>query len=324
MNGIVIKNENGQSQLVWAEVPNVEMGDDQVLVNVYATAVNRADLMQASGNYPPPPGESEILGLEMAGEIAAVGADVIGWKVGDRVCALLAGGGYAEQVAIDPGMLMRIPDDWTFTMAAAVPEVWLTAFLNMFIEAELQAGESILVHAGGSGVGTAAIQLAKAAKVTPYTTAGTEAKLAACRDLGAALAVNYKTEDFAAEILKVTNGVDVVLCPVGADNFERNIKLLNRFGRYVSIGLLSGVHAQINLAQLLLKRLHLIGSTLRSRPLAEKIGITQQFSERFWPHFLTGDLKPIVDTTFKIESAQEAHEYVAANKNTGKVILIIK
>ncbi|MFK7803771.1 MAG: NAD(P)H-quinone oxidoreductase [Anaerolineae bacterium] len=323
MNGIIVKSENGQPQLVWAEVPDVDMGDDQVLVNVRATAVNRADLMQATGNYPPPLGESEILGLEMAGEIAAIGAKVTGWQVGDRVCALLAGGGYAEQVVVDPQMLIRIPTDWTFAMAAAVPEVWLTAFLNMFIEAELQAGESFLVHAGGSGVGTAAIQLAKAANVTVYATAGTEAKLAACRDLGATLAINYKSQDFAEEILKVADGVDAILCPVGADNFERNVSLLNRRGRYVSIGLLSGVNAKINLAQLLLKRLRLIGSTLRSRPMAEKIAITQQFSDRFWPHFLAGDLKPIVDTTFDIERAQDAHAYIAANKNTGKVVLTI-
>ena len=180
------------------------------------------------------------------------------------------------------------------------------------------------MHAGGSGVGTAAIQLAKAANVTVYATAGTEAKLATCRDLGAALAVNYKTQDFAEEILKVSKGVDAILCPVGADNFERNIRLLKRRGRYVSIGLLSGANAQINLVQLLLKRLRLIGSTLRSRPLAEKIAITQQFSERFWPHFLAGDLKPIIDTTFDIKQAQDAHAYIAANKNTGKVILIVK
>lgn len=323
MKAITIEGEKGKTQLVWADVEDVTMGTDQVLVNVRATAINRADLMQAQGMYPPPPGASEILGLEMAGEIAAVGVNVKDWAEGDRVCALLSGGGYAQQVNIHQDMLLRVPDDWSFEQGAAIPEVWLTAFLNMFIEGSLQEGESILIHAGGSGVGTAAIQLAKAANVTAYATAGAEHKLAACRELGAALAINYKTQDFAEEILKVSDGVDVVLCPVGADNFERNLKLLKRFGRYVSIGLLSGGNTKLNLGLLLMKRLTLVGSTLRSRPLAEKIAITQQFSDRFWPHFLSGELKPIIDTTFPIEEAQSAHEHVAANKNTGKVILTV-
>ena len=273
MKGIVVKGEKGKPQLVWEEVAAVVCGADEVLVAVGATAVNRADLSQARGNYPPPPGASEILGLEMAGVIEAVGEDVTEWRIGDRVCALLPGGGYAEQAVVPQGMLMPVPDDWSLAQAAAVPEVWFTAYVNLFLEGELKPGERALIHAGGSGVGTAAVQLVHNIGAEALVTAGTEAKLTRCRELGAVLGVNYKEQNFLTEIMAFTNeeGVDVVLDPVGAAYLDMNMYVLRRYGRFVNIGLLSGAKAEMNMGLLIGKRLRMIGSTLRTRPLAEKL-----------------------------------------------------
>ena len=326
MKGIVVKGEKGEPVLVWEEVADVVYGADEVLVQVAATAVNRADLSQARGNYPPPPGASDILGLEMAGVIGAVGNEVKQWQVGDRVCALLPGGGYAEKVVVPAGMLMPVPDDWSMAQAAAIPEVWFTAYVNLFLEGRLQPKERVLIHAGGSGVGTAAVQLAHHIGAEALVTAGAERKLECCRELGAVLAVNYKEQDFLQEVMAFTNGegVDVVLDPVGAAYLDKNMQVLRRYGRLVNIGLLSGAKTEMNMGLLIGKRLKLIGSTLRTRPLVEKIEITRQFTERFWPKLRSGELRPIIDTTFAIEEAQAAHEYVAQDKNTGKVILEIR
>lgn len=325
MKGIVVEGTNGKPMLVWRDVADVAFGADEVLVKVMATAVNRADLMQAQGNYPPPPGASEILGLEMAGVIEAVGADVTDWQVGDRVCALLPGGGYAEKAAVPQGMLLRLPDAWTFAQGTAVPEVWLTAFVNLFREGNLQPGETVLLHAGASGVGTAAIQLAKNSGARVFVTSSQEHKLARCRELGADVAINYKEQDFLAEVLAATNGegVDLILDPVGGSYLERNVKALRQFGRLVNIGLLGGGPGQMNVALLLRKRLRLIGSTLRTRPLPEKIAITRQFEAQFWPKLLSGELQPIIDAEFPIQEAQAAHEHVAQDRNVGKVILTV-
>lgn len=325
MKGIVVKGEKGNPVLVWEEVADVECGADEVLVAVQATAVNRADLSQAQGNYPPPPGASEILGLEMAGVIEAVGSEVTGWQVGDRVCALLPGGGYAEKAAVPQGMLMPVPEAWSMAQAAAIPEVWFTAYVNLFLEGTLQPGERVLIHAGGSGVGTAAVQLAHDLGAEAYVTAGAEEKLQRCRELGAVLAINYKEQDFLQEVMAFTNGegVDLILDPVGAAYLDKNMQVLRRYGRLVSIGLLSGPKAEMNLGLLLGKRLRVIGSTLRTRPLAEKIEITRQFREDYWPKLRSGELQPVIDTTFPIEEAQAAHEYVAQDRNIGKVILVI-
>ncbi len=323
MKAIVVHDEGSSPQLVWEEVADIGFGPDEVLVDVGATAVNRADLSQARGHYPPPPGASEILGLEMAGTIAEVGEDVEGWKVGDRVCALLPGGGYAEKTAVSAQMLLRLPDEWSFEMGTAVPEVWYTAYVNLFLEGDLKEGETVLIHAGASGVGTAAIQLACEAGAHVFVTAGTDAKLAYCRQLGAELAINYKQEDFLEQINIKTNGdgVDLILDPVGGSYLDRNVRSLRRFGRLVNIGALGGVNGKMNTGLLLGKRLRIIGSTLRSRPPAEKIKITQQFEAGFWPLLRSGQLQPVIDTTFSIEEAQAAHGYVAQNKNIGKVIL---
>ena len=323
MKAIVVQAGGEEPQLVWQTVADVVSRPGELLVQVMATAVNRADLSQARGNYPPPAGESEILGLEMAGRIVALGEAGGGWQVGDRVCALLAGGGYAEQVAVHPDMLLPVPDHWSYAQAAAIPEVWLTAFVNLFQEGGLQAGQRALIHAGGSGVGTAAIQLARAAGAEVYATAGAPEKLATCRALGAALAVDYKQEDFGVAVRQATNGegVDVILDPVGAAYLARNVQLLRPGGRLVHIGLLSGREAALDLGLVLGKSLHLIGSRLRPRPLAEKIAITHAFRAQFWPMLVDGRLRPIIDRVFPIAEAQAAHAYVRRNRNTGKVIL---
>ncbi|MDX1983426.1 MAG: NAD(P)H-quinone oxidoreductase [Bryobacteraceae bacterium] len=307
------------SQLDWGDAPDPACGEHQVLIRVYAAGVNRADLMQAKGAYPPPPGVTDILGLEAAGVIEETGAKVTGWKAGDRVCTLLPGGGYAEKAAVDARMPHRLPEDWSFVHGAAFPEAWYTAFVNLFLEAQLKAGESVLIHAGASGVGTAAIQLARAAGAIPYVTVGSEEKAAFCRELGAALAINYKERDFAADL----EGVDVILDCIGGAYLPRNISLLKRFGRLVNIGLLGGSKGELNMAQLLLKRLRMIGSTLRSRSVDEQAAIRHAFEERFWPDLSAGRLRLIIDRSLPMQKAAEAHRYVAENRNTGKVVLTL-
>jgi putative PIG3 family NAD(P)H quinone oxidoreductase len=323
MKAIVVKKESKASILVLENVQDVTIAPEDVLVDIKATAVNRADLLQAQGLYPPPPGESEILGLEMAGEITKLGAAVQGWRIGDRVMALLPGGGYAQQVAVHHKMLIKLPDSWSYIDGAAIPEVWLTAFLNLFLEGVLKAGETALIHAGGSGVGTAGIQLIREADATVFVTAGSETKLQKCRTLGATLAINYKERDFFEEVMAATQGrgVELVLDPVGAAYLEKNLNLLKENGRLVNIGLMGGNATEINLALVLGKSLRIIGSRLRSRPLEEKIAITNQFRRRFWPMLEQGKLKPVIDKVFPIEEAQAAHTYIKNNLNFGKVML---
>lgn len=325
MKAIVVKKSDKEPILSWQDVPDISHSSTEVLVDIKATAVNRADLLQAQGLYPPPSGESEILGLEMCGVIAAVGDAAEGWQVGDRVLGLLSGGGYAQQVAIDPRMLIRLPDSWSFAEGAAVPEVWLTAFSNLFMEGALQSGETVMLHAGGSGVGTAGIQMAHEAGATVYVTAGTAAKLGKCRELGAGLAVNYKEQDFFEAVMDATDrqGVDLILDPVGAAYLTQNLNLLKVNGRLVNIGLLGGSTAEFDMGAVLGKSLRIIGSRLRARPLTQKISITRQFKERFWPMLEEGRLQPIIDRIFPIQEAQAAHGHVRQDKNTGKVILQI-
>jgi putative PIG3 family NAD(P)H quinone oxidoreductase len=320
MKAIITKTDH----LSWQEIPAPAYSAEEVLVDVHATALNRADLMQRAGHYPPPSGASDILGLEVAGQIAALGDSVTGWQVGDRACALLAGGGYAEQVSVPAPLLMPIPDAWSYEKAAAVPEVFLTAFLNLFMEASLRAGETVLIHGGASGVGTAGIQLAKMAGCHVLSTAGTNEKTARCLELGAELAINYKNEDFAERIQAHTAGVDVILDIVGAAYLERNLKLLKLGGRLILISALSGGKAQLNLGALLGRRLRLIGSVLRSRSLTEKIEIKQKFMERFWPLLLTGAIQPVIDSIYPIEQVEEAHQRMAKNHNIGKIILRVR
>lgn len=324
MKAIIVRGDKINPALEWQETDEVSFGPGEVLVDVRAAAINRADLMQARGNYPPPPGASEILGLEMAGVIREVGTQVEGWRPGDRVCALLPGGGYAERAAVPAGMLLRLPDGWSFAEGAAVPEVWYTAYINLFDEGQLARGETALIHAGASGVGTAAIQLALDAGARAIVTVGSAEKAAFCRELGAT-AINYKTQDFLTEVMAATygEGVDVILDPVGGAYLASNLSALRRFGRLVNIGLLSGAKGELHMGQVLGKRLRIIGSTLRSRPVAEKISITHRFAAEVMPKLADGRLRPIIDTTFPVAEAQAAHEYVLANRNIGKVILEI-
>ncbi len=326
MKAIAVEIKKDEPQLQWQDAPAPVITRDEVLVDVKATAVNRADLLQARGLYPPPPGVTDILGLEIAGIISAVGERVKSWKAGDRVLALVPGGGYAQQAAVHHQMLLSLPPDWSFAQGAAVPEVWLTAFINLFIEGGLQKGEIVLLHAGASGVGTAGIQMAHAGGATVFVTAGTESKLAACREFGADLAVNYKQQDFLAEVQRRTQekGVDLILDPVGGAYLGKNLQALAENGRLVNIGLLGGADAGINMGLVLGKSLKIIGSRLRSRPLAEKIDLTRRFQERFWPLLESGKLQPVIDSIFPIQRAQEAHEHVRQNLNTGKVVLEIE
>lgn len=324
MKAIVIQTGQDGHPLAWQDVPDPDYTADEVLVDIHASALNRADLAQRAGMYPPPPGASQILGLEMAGEIAAVGANVTAWKVGDRVCALLPGGGYAERVNVPQGMLMPIPDSWSYHKAAAIPEVFLTAFVNLFMEAGLQDGETVLIHGGASGVGTSAIQLAREAGCQIFATAGTAEKTATCERLGAEIAINYNKEDFAERIKAVTDGVDVILDIVGADYFARNIDLLRLKGRMVFVATLSGAKTSLDIRKLMGKRIKLIGSVLRSRALNEKLTIKANFMNRFWSLLEQGTIEPIIDKVYPIEQTAEAHEFMRTNQNIGKIILEVR
>lgn len=325
MRAVVVKPGDKMPRLVWQEVGDVSIGPGEVLVAVRATAVNRADLLQAQGQYPPPPGASEVLGLEISGVVIAVAKDVDRWSTGDRVLALLTGGGYAERASVPSGLLMRLPDGWSFAQGAAVPEAWLTAFLNLFIEGQLTAGEMVLIHAGASGVGTAAIQMAHAAGAVVFATAGSAEKLQVCRRYGAVLAVDYKHQDFAVEIKAHSGGrgVDLILDPVGAAYLSRNLEVLASGGRLVNIGVMGGRRAEIDLGRILGRSLRLIGSRLRHRPVSEKTRIIRQFEERFWPLLTGGSLTPVIDRVFAITQAEDAHAHVRENRNIGKVILEI-
>lgn len=326
MKAIHVDTTREDRPLLWQETAEPTFGPDEVLVEIYATALNRADLMQRAGNYPPPPGASEIMGLEMAGVISQIGANVHGWQVGDRVCALLPGGGYAEKVTVPQQMLMPIPADWDFLTAAGLPEVYLTAFVNLYMEANLQHGEMVLVHGGASGVGTAAIQLLKASGNPVIVTAGSADKCAACTQLGADLAINYREEDFVERVRTFTNGqgVDVIMDMVGADYLAKNLSLLKLKGRLVFISTLSGTKTEIDLRHLMGKRLRLIGSVLRSRALAEKIAIKENFMARCWPLVKAGTIKPVIDSVYPIAQVNEAQAQMAANRNIGKIILQIQ
>lgn len=309
--------------LAWGDAPAPEPGPDAVLVRVHATAVNRADLLQRRGLYPPPPGESEIMGLEAAGVVAAAGANAGAWHAGDRVFCLLAGGGYAEYVAVHKDMLLAIPAMLDFEQAAAIPEAFYTAFLNLVLEGGLTAGESVLIQAGGSGVGTAAIQVARHVGARVLVTAGSDDKIQRCVALGAHASINYKTEDFAEQVPVLTEklGVDVILDCVGGSYFEKHLGILRPQGRLVIIGLMGGARAEINLAPVVAKRLRVIGSVLRSRSLAEKLAITEAFKAQILPAIAGGTMRAVIDSVYAITDAEQAHAHVAANRNFGKVVL---
>ncbi len=314
-------------QLLWRDCELPELGPGDVLVRNHATAINRADLMQRAGLYAPPPGASDIMGLECAGVIEAVGADVDGWQVGDKVCALLAGGGYAEYAAVPYGQLLPIPAQLSFEQAAALPEVYATAYLNIFIEATAKRGERVLLHAGASGVGTAAIQLCTVFDNPCMVTVGGADKVDYCCSLGADSGFDrHSGESFVAAVKDWTadKGADVILDPVGASYLADNQHCLAIDGRMVVIGLMGGLSAELNLGVMLMKRQRIIGSTLRSRSLTAKAELIGALKTHVWPHFENGSLKPIIDTTFSIEEAGRAHALVASNETIGKVVLSIR
>jgi putative PIG3 family NAD(P)H quinone oxidoreductase len=324
MRAVVTDRSGGPEVLRLGEAPRPRPGPGQALIRVAATSVNRADLQQRAGNYPPPPGESEILGLEVAGDIEELGADVADWRIGDRVMTLVGGGGYAEYALAPASTLMPVPDGIDLVQAAAISEVWITAYLNVFCEAGLRTGETLLVHGGASGVGTAAIQLAKAlGPARVIVTVGSEDKAAACRALGADHAILYKEEDFARRVLELTekHGADVILDHIGAAYLEPNLACLALYGRLVIIGLLGGAKAELNIGRLMVKRQRIIGSVLRARPIEEKARVTTAFREQVLGRFATGELKPVIHEVLPLAEARRAHELMAANANTGKLVL---
>jgi putative PIG3 family NAD(P)H quinone oxidoreductase len=326
MYAIHVQSDQPDRPLVWRETPDPDYGPDDVLVDVHATALNRADLLQRAGGYPPPPGAPDILGLEMAGVIAAVGSHVRNWQVGDRVCALLGGGGYAEKVAVHYSQLIPIPTDWSFAEAAALPETYLTAFVNLFMEARLQPGEVVLVHGGASGVGTAAIQILHNLGHKVIVTVGSDEKAAACREFGADLAINYRNEDFAEAVRGFTKaqGVDAIMDMVGEPYFDRNLDLLKVRGRLVFIATLGGSQVTLDIGKLMRKRAKLIGSVLRARSLEEKQEIKDVFMNRCWPLIQRGLIRPVIDTEFPIAEANAAHARMASNENIGKIVLHVR
>jgi putative PIG3 family NAD(P)H quinone oxidoreductase len=310
-------------RLDWTDVPDVSAGVGEVLIRVRATAINRADLAQRRGGYPPPAGASAILGLECAGEVAAVGEGVGRYRVGDRVCALLAGGGYAEFVNVPAGQVLPMPASLDFEQAAALPEVFATAYLNLYMEAALQPAERVLLHAGASGVGTAAIQLCKAFGNPCFVTAGSDEKIRRCVDLGAAGGANRHTERFVEKLAEWTGkrGVDVILDPVGAQYLTDNLRSLSTDGRLVVIGLMGGNKAELEIGLMMVKRLRVIGSTLRARSVAAKSAVMDALARRVWPLIERGEIAPVIDRVFAVAQAGEAHALMAGNDTFGKIVL---
>ena len=323
MKAITIPTPGDADALVLAEVPTPEIAADEVLVQVAAAGVNRADLMQRQGFYPPPPGASPYPGLEVSGTVSALGSEVAGWAVGDQVCALLSGGGYAEQVAVPAAQLLPVPAGVSLVDAAALPEVVCTVWSNLFMTANLQPGQTVLVHGGSSGIGTMAIQLARAVGARVAVTAGSAEKLEACRALGAEILVNYREQDFVEVLDDATQGrgADVILDNIGAKYLARNVTALAVNGRLVVIGLQGGAKAELDINALLRKCAAVIATSLRGRPAAEKAAIVAAAREHVWPLLESGQVKPVVHRTFPLTQAPEAHRELEASTNIGKVLL---
>ncbi|ABC21857.1 NAD(P)H-quinone oxidoreductase [Rhodospirillum rubrum] len=326
MRCVEIAGAGGPEVLKMAARPLPVPGDGEVLIAVAAAGVNRPDVFQRQGSYPPPPGASDLPGLEVAGTIVAIGAKAgEGWRIGDRVCALLSGGGYAQYASADAALCMPVPQTLGLDEAAALPETFFTVWHNLFQRARLQEGESLLVHGGSSGIGTTAIQMAKAFGVTVYVTAGTPEKCAACEALGADRAINYRTEDYPTVIKELTGGrgVDVVLDMVGGDYIDRDLRILAEDGRHVNIAFLQGSKVTVDLMRMMLKRLTLTGSTLRSRPATVKAGIARALEEKVWPLLEQGKLRPPIHARFALEDAAEAHRLMERSDHIGKIVLTL-
>jgi putative PIG3 family NAD(P)H quinone oxidoreductase len=310
-------------QLTWQEVPDISPDSGEVLIKVSAAGVNRADVLQAAGNYPPPPGASQIIGLEVSGTIVEVGGGVDQWVIGQQVCGLLAGGGYAEFVAVPSGQVMPVPDGVPLHHAAGLPEVACTVWSNLMMTARLEAGQLLLIHGGASGIGTHAIQVALALGSRVAVTAGSTNKLELCRELGAEITINYRDEDF-VERVRAEGGADVILDIMGAAYLDRNVDALATEGRMVTIGMQGGVKAELNLGKLLVKRAGVIGTTLRSRPVTGRGGkseIVTETVENVWPMIADGQVRPIIGAEFPIEQARAAHELLVSGEVSGKIVL---
>ncbi len=323
MRAVVLRSHGGPENLVVEEVPDPVPGPDEALIDIRATALNRADLLQVMGLYPNPrQADIEIPGLEFSGVVSAVGQRVTAWKQGDEVMGIDAGGGYAGKIAVHERQLMRVPASVSVADAAAIPEVFLTAWDALVVQGGLTSGRWALVHAGASGVGTASIQIAKSigARIAVTCSSG---KAHACRDLGADLVVDYGAQDFVAEVRAVTGdtGVDVILDVIGGTYIDRNIQVVSTQGRIVQVGLMGGGNASVNVGLLLAKRAALIGTALRSRPLEQKIALTQRFVREVLPLFDSGRLRPIIDSRYPIDRIVDAHLYMASNANTGKILI---
>ncbi len=320
MKAILIDQPGEPDVLHLGDAPDPKPGADELVVRVRAAGVNRADVLQRRGFYPPPEGASPILGLELAGEVQTPAGN---WKAGDRVMAVVTGGAYAQLAAIPAGIAMRIPQSFTYEQAAAIPEAFLTAYLNLFTLGKLQRGDSVLIHAGASGVGTAAIQLARAAGVRVLTTAGSDEKLAHCQELGAEVAINYKQAAFAERVLEATGGagVNAVLDFVGAPYWAGNLASLAVGGRLMLIGFLGGSFGQLDLGPTMSKSLTVMGTTLRRTPLPQKSTLTQAFAQFAMPRFESGELKPVIDSIYPWDQASEAHRAMEENRNIGKILL---
>src|ERR671921_2224961 len=325
MRAVTVSGPGGPEVLGWGEVPDPVLRPGEVLVDVVATAVNRADLLQRAGFYPPPPGASDVLGLECSGVVSEVGEGVTGWSVGDEVCALLSGGGYAERVAVPAGQLLPRPQGVDLVDAAALPEVVCTVWSNVFMTAGLRPGELLLVHGGSSGIGTMAIQLAREAGAWVAVTAGSAEKLSACRELGAEVLVNYREQDFVEVVRDSTDGrgADVVLDNMGAKYLARNVDVLAPNGRIVTIGLQGGRRAELDLGALLAKRAAVIATSLRARPLAEKAAIVAAVREHVWPLLDAGRVRPVIHARLPLAEAAAAHRLLEVSSHVGKVVLTV-
>ena len=322
MKAIVVREQ----ALVWEEMDEPAVGPGEVRIDNHATAVNRADLAQRAGGYPPPPGASPVLGLECAGVVSAVGEGVARVAVGDEVCALLAGGGYAETVVVPAGQVLRKPANLSFAEAASLPEVFATAYLNLYIEARLGRGERALIHAGASGVGTAALQMGRAFGNPMFVTAGSDAKIERCVALGADAGFDRHRGDFTAAVMDWSDGegADVILDPVGGSYLKSNLNCLAVEGRLVVIGLLGGASAELPLGSMMVKRQRIIGSTLRARSIAAKANVMDDLKARVWPLLASGEIKPVIEEVLPIREATRAHELIAANQTFGKVVLRVR
>lgn len=324
MKAILMSHPGDADVLYIGDTPMPTPGEHEILVKVHATALNRADLLQRMGGYPPPPGASDILGLEMAGEIVELGSNVTRWELGHRICALLPGGGYASYVTIPEDMAIPISDNLSYEQAAAIPEVFLTAYLNLFWLGGFAAGKTALIHAGASGVGTAAIQLVRESEGRSIVTAGSADKIARCLELGATAGWNYHDGAFSPWVKEHTGGtgVNVILDFIGGPYFQDNIQSLAMDGRLVVIGTMGGAEVpNVNLGYLLFRRLQVIGTALRSRPIPDKIRLTQEFVDFAHERLATGRLQPVIDSVFDWKDVAQAHKYMESNQNTGKIVL---